>query len=141
MEFKGDEPGTRSSAMLTEPASTTVIELDLYDELLSFSTLSSEEQRKELERVAQLLAARPGQPTGAEEQRRELELISIAIEDGPIVCDPSDKREGTGPFADMVSGVNPSVETMLSCGNCGAASSAEDLFCLSCGELVAEVEL
>ena len=140
MEFKGDEPGTRSSGLLTDSSSTTVIELDLYDELLSFSMLSPDEQRKELERVAQLLAGRPGQPTGAEEQRRELELVSIAIEDDPIVSDPPAKGEEAGPLVDVFSAGGSAVETTLICESCGAASTAEDLFCLCCGELVGGVD-
>jgi hypothetical protein len=61
MEFRSDGSGARASGRLTETRSTQKAELDLYDELLSFSALSPEEQRKELERVerksAQLAAA------------------------------------------------------------------------------------
>jgi len=140
MEFKGDEPGKRSSAKLNEPGSTTVIELELYDELSKFSALSPEEQKNELERIAQANAAEAHQTAVAGEQGGELEPVSIATEDGSMVTDSSDKREGTGPLADMVSGVDLSVQTTLRCESCGAASTAEDLFCLSCGELMGVVD-
>src|ERR1700752_134019 len=58
MKFRRDEPGARASGTLSEPASIEIAELDLYDELSTFSGLSPEEQSKELERVA-LARARP----------------------------------------------------------------------------------
>jgi hypothetical protein len=61
MELRSDRPGAREGWRLTETRTTQKAELDLYDELLSFSALSPEEQRKELERVerksAQLFVA------------------------------------------------------------------------------------
>src|SRR6476660_8006396 len=56
MKFRRDEPGARASGTLSEPASIETVELDLYDELSSFSALSPEEQRKELEHVARASA-------------------------------------------------------------------------------------
>jgi hypothetical protein len=63
MKFRRDEPGARASGTLSEPASIETVELDLYDELSSFSALSPEEQRKELERVA-LASASPAVASG-----------------------------------------------------------------------------
>lgn len=51
MKFRSDGSGVRASGRVTGTRSTQKAELDLYDELLSFSALSPEEQRKELERV------------------------------------------------------------------------------------------
>jgi hypothetical protein len=51
MEFRSDGSGARASGKLADTGSTQKTELDLYDELSSFTALSPEEQRKELERV------------------------------------------------------------------------------------------
>lgn len=214
MQFRSDESCARSSDLLIEPASRTVVELDLYDELSNFSALSPEQQRKELERVALPLGAHASVPAGAEEQRKELERVALApappapaaenrapatfdfikrsdlpnrdgrdldqsaelafslidgsqleppdlpdppraqpifafieetadepskaSEDGLKVSEAHGTLGGTSPLADLFSGVSLTLETALRCESCGAASTAEDLFCLSCGELVGE---
>ena len=192
MEFRSDESGARSSGMLTEPASTTALELDLYDELSSFSALSPEEQRKELERIAPAVA-RPA--SAAENRAREsfdfiepsdlpelaepildqstrpsfdlidespLEPVDLpdpppaqpifafveeparesihARDDGHFTSESTPTLEGTSPLVDMFSGVSLSLETELRCESCGAASNTEDLFCLACGQLLAEMD-
>jgi len=51
MELRHDEPGVRGSGTLGQTGSTQICELDLYDELVNFSALSPEEQRRQLKRV------------------------------------------------------------------------------------------
>ncbi|MEK6300201.1 MAG: hypothetical protein AABO41_05720 [Acidobacteriota bacterium] len=192
MEFRSDESGARSSDRLIEPASTTMVELDLFDELSNFSALSSEEQRKDLERIG-LASAQPaptaGKPAPANfdfiEQsdwaeakaptldqfaeptfdlideslleppdlpdpppaqpvfafvEQPAQQVSQPIEDGRFASEPPDTLGVTSPLADIFSGVILTLETALSCENCGADSGKEDLFCLSCGELVGEID-
>ena len=147
MEFKNDEPRGRSNKILTEPASASAAEVDLYEELLRFCALSPDEQRKELERLARLPVAQPSLPAGVDEHPKELECVAGLLET-PQSAPTAEGHVFTGPLAGPASSsqlassvVSPTVEGSQKCENCGAASSPDDLFCLSCGELVGEMNL
>lgn len=152
MDFRSDESGARSSDLLTKHASTTMVELDLYDELSSFSALSPEEQRKELERVALPQAKHASVPFGAEKLRGEPESVRLSLGAQPVppaqertssnldFIEGNDLRKCDGPESDEPVEI-PGVATALRCESCGAVATTEDLFCVSCGELVGDLSL
>ena len=191
MEFRSDGSGARASGKLAETRSTQNAELDLYDELLSFSALSPEAQRKELERVVresvrlagaveesapvrfdfieqsdlpapdepefnpasepafdlvdeslfepldQRSDAAPAEPVFAflEEQQS-----SRASESSHLISESEDPFDVASPLENICSGVVLSNETTLKCESCGAGSNLEDLFCLSCAQLLGEMD-
>jgi hypothetical protein len=192
MKLRRDEQGAPGSGTLIEPLSTEIAELDLYDELVTFTTLSPDQQREELEHVAQASA----QPvTAAEEPPASFDFLeqsdlpardepgsnsstepafnlideplcdpldqrhgdvsahpvfafveessqetSLASEDNPVAAEPPDALRRTSPLEDIYAGAMTTPECELKCESCGAASSLEDLFCLSCGQLLGEMD-
>lgn len=192
MRFGIDEPGVRASGTRTETGSARVDELDLYDELATFSSLSPEEQREELESVerANALPAltvddlpsvsfdfieQSDVPTRPErEPDRWPEPLFDLIDEsqfGPLeqppssepaepvfafleepAQEPSQSRQAThlasqsddlfdaaSPLGDICSGAPLRSPPSMKCESCGAVSTIEDLFCLSCAQLLGEV--
>lgn len=192
MKRRRDEPGAPGSGTLIESLSTAIVELDLYDELVSFSALSPVQQREELEKVAR---ANAQVVTTTEEPPASFNFMEqgdLPASDGPEsnspsepafnlidepLCDPLDRQGGdapadpvfafvekssqdasqasediivaaappdalrnTSPLGDIDSGAVTTAECELKCGSCGAGSSPEDLFCLSCGQLLGEMD-
>lgn len=187
MTFRTDEPGVHASRTGSETGSAHIGELDLYDELATFSALSPEQQRKELEslerhaaqpaltvedssrvsfdfleqsdfptrgdgdldrsaepvfnlidesqleRVEQSPSWQSAEPAFAfvEESSKESSLSSGASQTAPALPDRS-----TSPLEVIDSGAMTSARCELRCESCGAESSPEDLFCLSCGQLL-----
>ena len=111
MEFRTDQPGVLASRTLRETGSAHIDEVDLYDELATFSALSPEEQRKELERETSQIAAAP-----------------------------ADVLKTTSPLEVIDLGTITNEKCELKCEGCGAASSLEELFCWSCGQLLGEMD-
>ena len=191
MEFRSDGSGARASGKLAEARSTQNAELDLYDELVSFSALSPEEQKNELERVerkgAQLAAAveeaapvrfdfieqsdlpardvpefnpasepvfdlidesffepldqrsdaAPAEPVFAFLEQQQ---SSPASERNHLISESEDPFDVASPLEDICSGVVFRNETTLKCESCGTGSNLEDLFCLSCAQLLGETD-
>lgn len=190
MKLTRSETGARGSGRLIEPLSTETAELDLYDELVSFTELSPDQQREELERVARANA--PPVTTAEESASFDfLEQSDLPARDEPEsnssteaafnlidepLCDPLDSPDGdssahtifafveelspetsrgsedspvaaqpdplrsTSPLEDIYSGAMTAAECEHRCESCGAVSSLEDLFCLSCGQLLGEMD-
>lgn len=193
MEFRTDDPGALASRTLTETDSAQVVELDLYDELATFSERSPEEQREELDRVERA-NAQPGptvddpppacfafieqsdvptlvegeldrspeplfnlidesqfeppeqrtswasaEPVFAfvEESSQETSLTSVASQ---IAAALPDALRSTSPLEVIDSGAMTTANCELNCESCGADSSLEDLFCLSCGQFLGEMD-
>ncbi|MFY9607607.1 MAG: zinc ribbon domain-containing protein [Blastocatellia bacterium] len=193
MEFRTDEPGVLAGRTLNETGSAHIDELDLYDELATFSALSPEEQREETERVERANAQsalavddplpvsfdfmEPSDvPTRAdreldrspepvfdlidESQFERIEQSSAAAsaepafafveessEEPPLTSEASqiaaalpDVLRSTSPLEVIDSGAMTTAKGELKCESCGTDSSPEDLFCLSCGELLGETD-
>lgn len=186
MKFGTDKPVMRASRTLTETGSAHIDELDLYDELATFSALSPEEQRDELERVersntppvltvddpptasfdfieqsdvpthpeldgspepvfnlieesqVERIEQRPSWASAdpafafVEESSQETSLTRGASQ---IAAALPDVLRSTSPLEVIDSGALATAKCQLKCESCGADSSLEDLFCLSCGEL------
>jgi hypothetical protein len=193
MEFRTDEPGVLASRTLRETGSAHIDEVDLYDELATFSALSPEEQRKELKRIETAniqpaLAADDLTPVSFDfiEQRdvptrehaefdRSCEPVfnlidesqlernvkgqswasaepafnfieessqeaSLTSETGQIAAAPADVLRTTSPLEVIDSGAITNEKCELKCDGCGAASCLEELFCLSCGQFLGEMD-
>jgi hypothetical protein len=191
MEFRSDVSGARTSGKLADTGSTQKAELDLYDELVTFSALSPEEQRKQLERVvresAQLAAAveepapvrfdlieqsdlpardepefNPASEPAFDlvdeslfeplDRRSDAALAEPAFafveeqqsshssEGSHLSSESEDPFDVASPLEDICSGVMLRTETNLKCESCGAGSDLEDLFCLSCAQLLGEMD-
>ena len=193
MGFRTDERGVLTSRTLSETGSAHIDELDLYDELATFSALSPEEQRKELERVERstdqpaLTVEDPSPVTfdfieqndvptraGGELDRspepvfdlvdesqfewieqspswqsaepafafveESSEGTSLPSETSQIAAALPDLLRSTSPLEVIASGAMATEQCELKCGSCGAGSNLEDLFCLSCGEFLGEMD-
>lgn len=192
MEFRTDERGVLASRTPSEAGSAHINELDLYDELATFSALSPEEQRKELEsveranakpaltvedpfrvsfdfieqsdvptrlhgeldrspdpvfnlideaqleRIEQSPSRSSSEPAFAfvEESSQETSLTSGASQFAAAL---PDVLRNTSPLEVIDSDAMTTAKGELKCESCGADSSLEDLFCLSCGQLLGEM--
>lgn len=201
MKFRRDEAGPPASGTSIEPLSAEVEEVDLYDELVSFSALSPDQQRKELERVAiasapvvPLAEERPasfdfleksdslygssesnsstdatfnlideplGDPLGHQQTDTPPHAVfnfveqltqNVAREDRHAAAELPVTLSNTSPLEDIWStrmarvGIDPtgptheSAEREIKCDSCGADSSPEDILCLSCGQLLGDMD-
>jgi hypothetical protein len=194
MKFGADELDVRSSGTPVRAGSAHINEVDLYDELATFSALSPEEQLEELERIERANAQpaltvddpSPGSidfveqsdaPTRAEcELDRSPEPLFNLIDESrfepleqpqtgasvepafaflePSAEEPWQSRQAshlssecddslgvTSPLGDICPDAPLLTKPAKKCDSCGAALAIEDLFCLSCGQLIGDLDL
>jgi len=128
------------SAKLQPPVSAAQ-EVNLYDELVTFSDLSPEERRRRAEESARELAQRLiSTRLESATPDEQIEPAPRTLEDTPVTTDSSPCFGKSGPLGNL----NPEFPFTGSlsagiCLGCGAESESEDLFCASCGTFVDEV--
>lgn len=125
MDLNQNRSSTRGGSASLQPPASATKEVDLYDELLTFSDLSPEERLSQVNRALE-------QP--------ESGLIESIAEQTGQAADSFPAFGGSGPLGNL----NPEFPYTGSlsagiCLGCGAESGAEDLFCATCGTFVDEV--
>ena len=157
MQFDANLAPTRANPLNGHAGSSLAGEIDLYDELLAFAEMSAEEQQVYVAGLAGTKSANetpqaspsscPG-PVESETADRVDPADNEATKDSLVVPADSmplnEKIEVTqavveasaagDPLVDLnLDGVLTVVQDGKECLSCGAASAADDLFCMSCG--------
>ncbi len=162
MVFDKNVAAAPAGSIDAKAVSSAARELDLYDELISFAELSPEQQRRLVAHPENKLAERAAEPPKAEPVRTHTPVKRVEAETtGPLAEAVYDSEDSNAPSE--TSDVRPELSLELSpsrplpglsfnpdlvaaaalsrnvCLTCGAESTVDDLFCITCGAFIDEI--
>ncbi|MEK6324083.1 MAG: zinc ribbon domain-containing protein [Acidobacteriota bacterium] len=161
MEFNKNEGAVHDSSTNVEAVSSAA-ELDLYDELIAFATLSPAEQRRLVARPEKSAenAAEPPDPESVSTQPAIKPVEEESSEPAAESVSDSEDSNAQGQIGDvspelfdrsrtgaLLASLSVSPDFVFAgdlsrgvCLACGAESGADDLFCVTCGVFIDEID-
>jgi double zinc ribbon protein len=152
MKFKTAELNLRADSNAPDVSLDEANDLNLYDDLLAFTDLSPEEQKAAMNRISASALLDSSQQSPVEtaavyEQQQafapvkekdcEPQQTNAFNKDSSADFQLAEILRVTGQLADF----SALRDSSSICGDCGSPASSEDLFCITCGGPLGEVEL
>lgn len=165
MQFDANIAPARANPVSGQAGSSIAGEIDLYDELLVFAEMSTEEQRlyltdtnsdttsvNEAPQAPQLSGPEPAAPEAVDKvdpanTGSTADSLVVLADSTPLDVKLDYEIEVTEAVVELVDASDPLVDLNLDgavigvppgkdCLGCGAESGADDLFCMSCGSFL-----
>ena len=140
MKFKTAEHNLHTDSNAPDRSLDEENDINLYDELLAFTDLSPEEQKAALNRlsVSALIDSSQHSPVETAEPPAlyESQQTNAFDKDNSADFQLAELLRVTGQLADF----SAAQDLSLTCEDCGSPAGSEDLFCITCGSPLEEVE-